>query len=54
VSGDVDGWDLLAGDLDRIEAVDEYRLYDAGEVTRVLVRLKDGRRFMLSAEEQTP
>lgn len=49
----LDGYDLLTGDLDR-DGVQEWHLHDGGEPTRIFVRLDDGRRFMLTAEEQTP
>ena len=46
----IDGYDLLTFDLDKIPDVEDWRLHDEN---RVLVRLRDGRRFMLIAEEQS-
>jgi hypothetical protein len=47
----LDGLDLLTGDLD-IAGVQEWYVHDAGQVIKVIVRMDDGRRFTLTAEEQ--
>lgn len=47
----LDGFDLIAGDLDKLDGVQDWHLHDGGEPIRVIVRLDDGRRFTLSAEE---
>ena len=49
----LDGFDLLTSDLDKTVGVQDWNLHDGGNPIKVLVRLDDGRRFMLIAEEQS-
>lgn len=46
-TAEVDGFDLLVGDLDTMPAVDDYDLHSEGDV---LVRLKTGELYRLTAE----
>ncbi len=49
---EIDGFDLIACDLDILSGVSKYELHSSEDrEIKVLVILEDGRRFMLTAEE---
>lgn len=55
MSDDLDGFDLLVNDLGSLVSVEDYDLHSSQErETKVLVRLRDGRNFMLTAEQVSP